>query len=49
VGLFIPVDEKLYNPILIVAKRLQQSPNGKDAGSFVSFLQSEEAQAMNNL
>jgi molybdate transport system substrate-binding protein len=46
VGLLIPVDEKLYTPILIVAKRLKQSPNGKGAGSFVLFLQSEEAQAM---
>jgi molybdate transport system substrate-binding protein len=46
VGLLIPVDEKLYTPILIVAKRLKQSPNGKAADSFVSFLQSEEAQAM---
>jgi len=46
VGLLIPVDEKLYSAILIVAKRLKQSPNGKAAGSFVSFLQSEEAQAM---
>jgi molybdate transport system substrate-binding protein len=42
----IPIDEKLYSPILIVAKRLRQSTNTKAAASFVTFLQSEEAQAM---
>lgn len=46
VELLIPVDEKLYSPILIVAKRLQQSKNGKASDSFMEFLQSEEAQAI---
>jgi len=42
----IPIDEKLYSPILIVAKRLRQSTNTKAAASFVAFLQSEGAQSM---
>ncbi len=42
----IPVDETLYSPILIVAKRLQESANAKAAASFVAFIRSEEAQAM---
>ena len=46
VGLLIPVDEKLYTPILIVAKRLQQSRNTEVAASFVSFLQSKEAEVI---
>jgi len=46
VGLLLPVDENLYSPILIVAKRLQQSKNTKAAESFIAFLQSEEAQVM---
>ncbi len=46
VGRLIPVDETLYSPILIVAKRLQQSRSNQAAGSFVTFLQSEEAQAI---
>jgi len=46
VGLLIPVDETLYSPILIVAKRLEQSQNTEAAGSFISFLQSGEANAI---
>jgi molybdate transport system substrate-binding protein len=46
VGLLIPVDENLYTPVLIVARRLNQSPNSKAADSFIAFLQSEEAQAI---
>jgi len=46
VALIIPIDEKLYSPILIVAKRLRESTNTKDAASLIAFLQSEEAQSM---
>lgn len=46
VGLLIPVDENLYTPVLIVARRLNQSRNSKVAGSFIAFLQSKEAQAI---
>ena len=46
VGHLLPVDENLYSPILIVAKRLQQSKNLKAAESFIAFLQSGEAQVM---
>jgi len=46
VELLIPIDEKMYSPILIVAKRLEQSTNTRAADSFVLFLKSEEAQTM---
>jgi ABC-type molybdate transport system substrate-binding protein len=46
VTLIIPIDEKLYSPILIVAKRLRDSTNSNASASFVAFLQSEEAQSM---
>ena len=42
----LPVDEHLYSPILIVAKRLQQSPHTRAADQFLAFLQTEEAQAL---
>ena len=44
VGLLIPVDEHLYTPVLIVAKRLRQSPDSQATAAFVTFLQTEEAQ-----
>ncbi len=40
------IEEKLYSPILIVAKRLQESTNIEAAASFVAFLQSEQAQTL---
>lgn len=43
VGRLLPVDENLYSPILIVAKRMQQSPHAKAADAFIAFLQTEEA------
>jgi len=46
VALIIPIDEKMYSPILIVAKRLRDSTNSNASASFVAFLQSEEAQSM---
>lgn len=46
VELLIPIDEKLYSPILILAKRLQRSKHTEVADSYVAFLRSEEAQAM---
>lgn len=42
----LPIDEQLYSPILIVAKRLQQSPHTQAADQFLAFLQTEEAQAL---
>lgn len=42
----IAVDEQLYSPILIVAKRLQHSPHAKEAEAFIAFLQSDEAKAL---
>ncbi len=42
----LPVDEQLYSPVLIVAYRLQQSPHGKAAEAFISFLESGEARAI---
>ena len=46
VATIIPVDEQFYSPILIVAKRLQQSPHTKEAEAFIAFLQSDEAKAL---
>ncbi len=46
VGRVLPVDETLYSPVLIVAKRMQQSPHAKAADAFVAFLQTAEAQAL---
>lgn len=46
VGRLLPVDESLYTPILIVAKRMQQSPHAKAADAFIAFLQTEEARAL---
>lgn len=46
VATVIAVDEQLYSPILIVAKRLQQSPHAKEAEAFIAFLQSDEARAL---
>ena len=43
IGQLLPVDESLYSPILIVAKRLQQSPHAKAADAFIAFLQTDEA------
>ncbi len=43
IGQLLPVDESLYSPILIVAKRLQQSPHAKAAEAFIAFLQTDEA------
>ncbi|MDR3631892.1 MAG: molybdate ABC transporter substrate-binding protein [Desulfocapsaceae bacterium] len=43
-GLLIPVDEHLYTPVLIVAKRLRQSPDSQAANAFITFLQTGEAQ-----
>lgn len=42
----IPVDEHLYSPIVIVAKRLAQSPHDKASAAFIAFLQSDEAKAL---
>ena len=42
----IAVDEQFYSPILIVAKRLQQSPHAKEAEAFIAFLQSDAAKAL---
>lgn len=44
VARLLPVDEKLYSPILVVAKRLQQSKRPKATEAFIAFLQTEEAQ-----
>ena len=46
VAMLIPVDERLYSPILIVAKRLEQSPHAKESKAFIDFLQSDEAKAL---
>jgi len=46
VELVIPINEKLYSPILILAKRLQHSKHTEAADSYVAFLKSEEAQTM---
>lgn len=46
VGRMLPIDEGLYSPVLIVAKRLQQSPHGKAAEAFLAFMQTEEAIAL---
>ena len=46
VGLLLPVDESLYSPILIVAKRMQQSQTTKSANSFLVFLQTDEARSI---
>ncbi|MDD2465878.1 MAG: molybdate ABC transporter substrate-binding protein [Desulfobulbus sp.] len=46
VARLIPVDEQLYSPILIVAKRLQQSPHTKASEAFIAFLQSDAAKAI---
>ena len=43
IGQLLPVDESLYSPILIVAKRLQQSPHAKAADAFIAYLQTDEA------
>lgn len=43
IGQLLPVDESLYSLILIVAKRLQQSPHAKAADAFIAFLQTDEA------
>jgi molybdate transport system substrate-binding protein len=45
-GRLIPVDERLYSPILIVANRLRQSPHAKASEAFIAFLQSDEAKAL---
>ena len=46
VATLIPVDERLYSPILIVAKRLERSPHAKPSEAFIAFLQSDEARAL---
>ena len=46
VATIIAVDEQFYSPILIVAKRLQQSPHAKEADAFLAFLQSDAASAL---
>ncbi|MBV5316327.1 MAG: molybdate ABC transporter substrate-binding protein [Desulfobulbaceae bacterium] len=46
VGLLLPVDESLYSPILMVAKRMQQSRNTKAANAFLAFLQTDEARSI---
>lgn len=46
VAKLISVDQRLYAPILIVAKRLQQSPHFKQSEAFIAFLHSEEAKAL---
>ncbi len=46
VGLLLPVNERLYTPILIVAKRLQTNRNQAEGDSFASFLQSEKAKTI---
>jgi len=46
VEMVFSIEERLYSPILIVAKRLQESPNIEAAASFVAFLQSEQAQTL---
>lgn len=46
IGRMLPVDEGLYSPVLIVAKRLQQSQHGKAAEAFLSFMQTDEAVAL---
>ncbi|MGE4559047.1 MAG: molybdate ABC transporter substrate-binding protein [Desulfobulbus sp.] len=46
VAKLIPVDEQYYSPILIVAKRLKQSPQAKASEAYITFLQSDEAKAL---
>ncbi|MFH0780531.1 MAG: molybdate ABC transporter substrate-binding protein [Pseudomonadota bacterium] len=46
VEILFTIDEKLYSPILIVAKQLQQSTNIEAGASLVAFLQSEQAQTL---
>ena len=46
VGLLLPMDENLYSPILIVAKRMQQSPHSQAADAFLAFLQTDEARIL---
>nr|WP_321465440.1 molybdate ABC transporter substrate-binding protein [uncultured Desulfobulbus sp.] len=46
VAKLIPVDEHLYSPIEIVAKRLAQSPHDQASAAFIAFLQSDEAKAL---
>lgn len=46
VARLLPVDENLYSPVLIVAKRLQQSPHGQASAAFITFLESAEAHAL---
>jgi molybdate transport system substrate-binding protein len=46
IGRLLPVDEGLYSPVLIVAKRLQYSSHGKAAEAFLSFMQTDEAIAL---
>jgi molybdate transport system substrate-binding protein len=46
VGRLLPVDESLYSPVLIVAKRLQQNPHAKAADAFLSFLQTDDARLL---
>ncbi|MGD9950445.1 MAG: molybdate ABC transporter substrate-binding protein [Desulfobulbus sp.] len=46
VAKLIPVDEQFYSPILIVAKRLEQSPHAKSSEAFIAFLQSDEAKVL---
>ena len=43
VGKLIMVDEALYSPILILAKRLEKSPHREAAKAFIAFLQTSEA------
>lgn len=46
VGLVLPVDEHLYSPILIVAKRLPSTPHPGAADAFAAFLKEEGARAL---
>ncbi|MBM9615538.1 molybdate ABC transporter substrate-binding protein [Desulfobulbus rhabdoformis] len=46
VGKLIPVDESLYSPIIILAKRLAASPHTEASEAFIAFLQSPEARKL---
>ncbi|WP_028318633.1 molybdate ABC transporter substrate-binding protein [Desulfobulbus elongatus] len=46
VGRVLPVDETLYSPVLIVAKRLQHSPHTGAADAFLAFLRTDAARTL---
>jgi len=46
VAKLIPVDEHLYSPIEIVAKRLAESPHNSASAAFIDFLQSDAAKTL---